>query len=61
MLPSKRLVTGGSDTKVKLWSFRDNQFCPLKELGSHEDWVRDVAWSNNVGLMHDTIATCSED
>jgi len=38
----------------------------VNELGSqgnnaHEDWVRDVAWSNNVGTMKDMIATCSED
>ena len=33
----------------------------LKDLGTHDDWVRDVAWSNNIGLMHDTIASCSED
>ena len=28
---------------------------------AHEDWVRDVAWSSNVGLMHDMIATVGED
>ena len=28
---------------------------------AHEDWIRDVAWCNNIGLMHDTIASCSED
>lgn len=27
----------------------------------HDDWVRDVAWCNNIGLLHDTIASCSED
>lgn len=30
-------------------------------MGTHDDWVRDVAWCNNIGLMSDTIATCSED
>ena len=28
---------------------------------AHEDWVRDVAWCNNIGLLQDTIASCSED
>lgn len=35
---------------------------PIKTvLGSHNDWVRDVAWCNNIGLMHEMIASCSED
>lgn len=28
---------------------------------AHEDWVRDVAWCNNIGLMFDMIATVGED
>lgn len=60
-LPPKRLVSGASDNLVKLWEFKENQFELACELGKHDDWVRDVAWSNNIGLMHDTIATCSED
>ena len=28
---------------------------------AHDDWVRDVAWCNNVGIMKDMIATCGED
>ena len=28
---------------------------------AHEDWVRDVAWSGNIGLMSDMIATVGED
>lgn len=54
-------MTGGCDNKVKLWTFKDNKFELTKELGLHEDWVRDVAWCNNIGLMNDTIASCSED
>ena len=33
----------------------------MTKIGEHSDWVRDVAWSNNIGLLHDTIASCSED
>ena len=55
------MVSGGIDGKVKLWTFRDNKFDLQSELSSHDDWVRDVAWCNNIGLMQDTIASCSED
>ena len=33
----------------------------IKEIAAHDDWVRDVSWSNNIGLMQDTVASCSED
>jgi len=23
----------------------------FKDLGGHDDWVRDVAWCNNIGLL----------
>jgi protein transport protein SEC13 len=46
---------------VKLWTCKDSKFELTKELGKHDDWIRDVAWCNNIGLMHDTIATCGED
>ena len=59
-LPPKRFVSGGLDNKVVLWTFENNEFKP-KEVGAHGDWVRDVAWCNNIGLVHDTIASCSED
>ena len=26
----------------------------------HEGWVRDVAWSPNIGLPANTIASCSQ-
>jgi len=28
---------------------------------AHEDWVRDVAWCTNVGIMHELVATVGED
>jgi protein transport protein SEC13 len=54
-------VSGGIDGKVKFWTFKENKFVIAKDVAAHEDWVRDVAWCNNIGLMHDTVATCSED
>ena len=50
-LPAKRLVSGGNDKNVKVWEFREGDSQP-KELfvGQHEDWVRDVAWCNSIGL-----------
>ena len=30
-------------------------------IGTHENWVRDVAFANNIGMPCETIATCSED
>jgi len=46
-------VSGGIDAKVKLWEYKDNQFDSQKELEAHEDWVRDVTYSNNIGFMQD--------
>lgn len=61
-LPSKRLVSGGNDNTVMLWEFIENKDTPVgTKVGEHTDWVRDVAWSNNIGLLHETIASCSED
>ena len=59
-LPNRRLVSGGNDNIVRLWEFVDGTLKETK-VGEHTDWVRDVAWSNNIGLLHETIATCSED
>ena len=48
---------------MKVWTFKgDGQSgCVSVLLGEHSDWVRDVSWCNNIGLLHDTIASCSED
>ena len=60
--PPKRLVTGGNDNEVQLWELRDGDQEPIKtSIGSHTDWVRDVAWCPNIGLMNEMIASCSED
>ena len=56
------------DGKVKIWQQDVNtgNFELQSELVSdkpnaHEDWVRDVAWCNNIGVMKDMIATVGED
>jgi len=60
--PVKRLVSGGNDCIVNLWEFVDSSETPqCTKIGEHTDWVRDVAWCNNIGLLHDMIASCSED
>jgi protein transport protein SEC13 len=33
----------------------------MHEVGTHDDWVRDVAWCDSIGLQSDMIASCSED
>lgn len=53
-------MSAGIDKKVKLWTFRDGKFHD-QDIGLHDDWVRDVAWCNNIGLLFDTVASCSED
>lgn len=66
-LVPKRLVTAGMDKKVKIWQENNGEFVLNSELKSkgkdcaHDDWVRDVAWCNNVGTQRDIIATCGED
>ena len=60
--PPKRLVTGGNDNEVRLWELKEGDERPIAtSIGKHEDWVRDVAWCSNIGLMYDMIASCSED
>ena len=61
-LPHKRIVTCSNDKHIKIWEMQDN--APnAKEIsvGMHADQVRDVAWCNNIGLLYDMIATCSDD
>ena len=53
------------DGKVKIWQENPSkqQFEIVAEIGNpaHSEWVRDVAWSNNIGTFSDVIATCGED
>lgn len=59
----KRLVTGGCDNLVKIWRYDEASGAWKDEavLGGHSDWVRDVAWANNVGSQGSIIASCSQD
>ena len=62
MMPPMRFVSCGCDNKVKEWIFEEGERS-FRELavGEHSDWVRDVAWSPNVGLRHDLVASGGED
>lgn len=72
--PTKRFVTGGCDNNIKIWKFDDSQQKWHDELSEkkhvanndenpcgHKKWVRDVAWAPSIGLLTNTIASCSED
>eukprot|EP01116_Phalansterium_solitarium_P003763 TRINITY_DN1458_c0_g1_i1.p1 TRINITY_DN1458_c0_g1~~TRINITY_DN1458_c0_g1_i1.p1 ORF type:complete len:211 (+),score=3.83 TRINITY_DN1458_c0_g1_i1:380-1012(+) len=61
--PVRRLVSGGCDNLVKIWSFSasSNEWQLEDTLEQHVDWVRDVAWAPNIGLPSQTIASCSQD
>ena len=64
-----RLVTAGSDAKLKIWRCEASKLTLDQEIkfnGSpaHSDWVRDVDWLKSgaaSGLMCDYIASVSED
>jgi protein transport protein SEC13 len=59
----KRFASGGCDNFVKIWQFSpsDNQWKCEDKLAGHKDWVRDVAWSSNLGLATSTLASCGQD
>ena len=44
-----------------LWELKDGEEKVQTTMGSHSDWVRDVAWCSNIGLMQEMVASCSED
>ena len=59
----RRLVTGGSDNKVKLWEYQPQSQSYINTLelpDGHSDWVRDVAWSPTL-LSKSYIASASQD
>lgn len=60
-LPPKRLVSCGNDHQVHVWEFRESDQAEQRAVGSHNDQVRDVAWCNNIGLLEDIVASCSND
>jgi len=57
-----RLVTGGCDNLVKVWTRTPgNEWVGEKLPPAHTDWVRDVSWAPSIGLPNHTIASCSQD
>lgn len=59
-----RLVSGGCDNAVKIWSLDDRTGQWRVEgppLLGHSDWVRDVAWAPSLGLPTSTVASCGQD
>ena len=55
-------MTGGSDCKVRIFQEKEEnsgEFESVAEM-DHDDWVRDVAWCNNIGATYDLIASCDE-
>eukprot|EP00051_Salpingoeca_urceolata_P014775 m.188411 g.188411 ORF g.188411 m.188411 type:complete len:302 (-) comp18184_c2_seq1:75-980(-) len=58
----KRLVSGGCDNAVRIWTCVDDVWQESPDvLSHHTDWVRDVAWAPSIGLSSSTIASCSQD
>jgi protein transport protein SEC13 len=57
----KRLVSGGCDNVVKiLREDQSGQWVVEHNLEGHNDWVRDVSWSQNVIHTKTNIASCSQ-
>lgn len=57
-----RLATGGCDKAVRLWQQGKGGWeAAGTPLEGHTDWVRDVQWAPNVGLAHETMASCGQD
>eukprot|EP00834_Sanchytrium_tribonematis_P001440 NODE_35_length_36362_cov_0.944434.p16 type:complete len:290 gc:universal NODE_35_length_36362_cov_0.944434:30168-29299(-) len=59
-----RLITGGSDNKVILWTRHVDEgqakWTP-KPIGLCGDWVRDVSCAPSIGLPGQFLAVCSQD
>lgn len=63
-----RLVTGGSDNGIRIWSknastgvWEQEGFESASPDVGHKDWVRDVAWAPSVIPGRSVVASCSED
>lgn len=59
----KRFVSGGCDNLVKIWKYEEesDRWIEERQLDSHSDWVRDVAWAPSIGLPKWYIASASQD
>lgn len=57
----KRIVSGGCDNIVRILREDQNgQWVIEHNLEGHNDWVRDVSWSQNVIHSKTNIASCSQ-
>jgi protein transport protein SEC13 len=57
----KRIVSGGCDNQVKIWREDQNgQWLLDQTLNGHNNWVRDVAWSQNTIHLKTSIASCDQ-
>ena len=52
---------GGNVVKILRGAETQNAWGCEATLSAHADWVRDVAWSENLGLPMNTIASCGQD
>ncbi|XP_047334203.1 protein transport protein SEC13 homolog B-like [Impatiens glandulifera] len=60
----QKLVSGGCDNTVKVWKLTSSGLWKIDcfpALKMHDDWVRDVSWAPNLGLVKSTIASASQD
>ncbi|CEH17554.1 wd40 repeat-like protein [Ceraceosorus bombacis] len=59
----RRFASGGCDNSVKIWelSAEQGRWTEAEVLTGHTDWVRDVAFSPNIGLPRSYLATASQD
>lgn len=48
---------------LKVWKHdeENDRWVEERQLDSHADWVRDVAWAPSIGLPKWYIASCSQD
>jgi len=67
---SMRLVTGGCDSLVKVWSkavggqeggLGQGSWQEEAKLEGHSDWVRDTAWAPSLGVERQVVASCGQD
>lgn len=57
----KRIVSGGCDNVVKILREDQNgQWVVEQQLEGHNNWIRDVSWSQNVIHSKTNIASCSQ-